>query len=176
MFLLLAAVVVCFSQTTAPPEPIDAISAYYLKSGQSLTDPAISSTPQYKWAHLNAPLTGYLDSSNVLQLGVAGMTVETGGAASGAPTAIGTAATLDIEPGIGVLCAPQVANDVLTLQCSADTAVLAYRVDPPASPGPCIDPATGKPYGAGAYATDSAYHLYFCASGVWARTALQTTW
>lgn len=176
MFLLLAAVVVCFSQTTAPPASIDAISAYYLKSGQALTDPAISSTPQYKWAHLNAPLTGYLDSSNILQLGVAGMTVETDGARTGTPTPIGAASTLDIEPGIGVLCVPQVADGVMTLQCSADTAVLAYRVDPPASPGPCVDPATGKPYGAGAYATDSAYHLYFCASGVWARTVLQTTW
>lgn len=67
-FLLLAVVAVCLAQTATAPVPVAAISAYYLNVGQSLTDPLIPS--QYKWAHLNAPLIGYLDSTGTLQLGV----------------------------------------------------------------------------------------------------------
>lgn len=69
-FLFVAVVAVCLAQTAAPPAPIsiEAFSAYFLKSGQALTDPLIAS--QYKWAHINAPLTGALDATNTLQLGV----------------------------------------------------------------------------------------------------------
>lgn len=74
-FLFVAVVVVCLAQTTTPPvapttTPVAAISAYYLNVGQSVTDPLIASTPQYKWAHLNPPLIGTLDAANTLQLGV----------------------------------------------------------------------------------------------------------
>jgi hypothetical protein len=86
LFLFFVAAVL-FAQTAAPPPvtvpppvsiPVEAVSAYFLKVGQSLTDPAIAGNPdatppippQYKWAHINAPLTGDLDATNTLQLGV----------------------------------------------------------------------------------------------------------
>lgn len=167
--------------------PIAAISAYYLNTGQSLTDPLISSTPQYKWAHLNPPLTGYLDSTNTLQLGVNatnGITVETGCSTSSGCTILGNATILDIEPGIGILCVPQLSTSsgVMTLQCSSDTAIIAYRVDPPTASGPCVNPATNNPYGASTWAADANY-FYTCVSVpsaptvfAWARIPLTTGW
>jgi hypothetical protein len=104
------------------------------------------------------------------------LTIESGGVALP-----GVATTLDIEPGIGVLCVPQLdpTAGVLTLQCHIDTAVVAYRVDPPSASGPCVDPATNLPYGAGAWAADGSF-LYTCVPGaaglVWARSVLATSW
>jgi len=84
-----------------------------------------------------------------------GITVETGCATAAGCVVLGTATTLDIEPGIGTLCVPQlaVATGTMTLQCSSDKAIIAFRVHPPAAfPGNCVDPVTGNAYGASTWA------------------------
>jgi hypothetical protein len=107
--------------------------------------------------------------------------------------AIGTATTLDIEPGIGTVCVPQLNpdNGVMTLQCSSDTAIIAFRVPAPVYASstpvvqhPCVDPVTSSPYSASTWAADASY-FYTCVpstpatvpvSFVWSRAPVTTGW
>lgn len=214
-FLLLAMVAVCLAQTATPP----AISAWYRLTGNSagpypyqwlLIDPPLALSFDGVSPHLGitgvAGATGPQGGTGVQGApGVAGapgpqgaagspggpgLAVESGCATVAGCVTLGTATTLDIEPGIGVLCIPQISatTSTMTLQCSSDTSIIAYRVDPSTASGPCVDPATNQPYGASTWAADSSY-FYTCApvvsvpptnglpvSFVWARTPLQTGW
>lgn len=124
-----------------------------------------------------------------------GIAVESGCATVAGCVTLGTATTLDIEPGIGTICVPQlnVVSGVMTLECSSDSSIIAYRVAPPTVSGPCTNPATGGEYGASAWASDPASaatpYFYFCVpSGpvpapggalitfVWARVPLTMGW
>jgi hypothetical protein len=123
---------------------------------------------------------------------VVGMTVETGCATAAGCVVLGTATTLDVEPGIGTLCVPQLdpTKGVMTLQCSSDTSIIAYRVDVPTGAGPCVDPLDKHAYGASVWASDAS-GFYTCvlppgtvlplAPGVplvlvWSRTAATVSW
>lgn len=145
-FLLLAVVVVCMAQTAAPP----AISAYYRLAGNS------SGPFPYQWLLVDPPLILSFDGISP-HLSTSAIT------------------SLDVHPGVGVLCVSQLNGSVVTLQCNIDTAVVAYRVDPPTAPGPCNDPVTGKPYGSGAWASDGSHH-FECAQGVWVASVESITW
>lgn len=149
-FLLLAVVAVCLAQTATPP----AISAYYRLAGNS------AGPYPYQWLIVDPPLALSFDGTSP-------------------HLSISAIASLDVHPGVGVLCVSQVNGSVVTLQCSIDTAVVAYRVDPPAGPGPCVDPVTNLPYGAGAYAADGAHH-YECVQGatgwVWVASSESAAW
>jgi hypothetical protein len=120
---------------------------------------------------------------------VVGIAVETGCATTAGCVALGTATTLDIEPGIGTICVPQlnVVSGTMTLQCSSDKAIIAFRVDPPTAPGNCVDPVTGNPYGASVWAADAS-GFYTCAPPatlppagtpvifVWTKASVATSW
>lgn len=169
LFLMLAVVAVCLAQTSTPP----AISAYYRLAG--------ATTYPYQWLIIDHPLSLSFDGTSP-HLSFPGTAVESGCASIAGCTPLGTASTIDIEPGIGVLCVPQVSASVMTLQCSSDTAVVAYRVDPPTASGPCAD-SSGTSYGAAAWAKDQAYFYTCVPSGpvtgtamIWARVPLQSGW
>lgn len=167
LFLLLVVVVLCLAQTPPPPTtPSQVIAAQQ---------------------QLQTDITKLQTNVSALLALPQGINVETGGTTASGPTVIGTASTIDIEPGMGVLCIPQVSASVLTIQCSIDTAVVAYRVDPPNVMGPCTDVHTGLPLGAGAFADgkDSAgqeWHYSCAPTGsispvlVWQRSEAQTAW
>jgi hypothetical protein len=158
----------CFDSST----PANAVACSYT------VDPA--GNVAFTWGQ---PFSGYVEILG--SGGAAGIAVETGCATVAGCVALGVATTLDIEPGLGIICVPQlnVATGVFTMQCLADTAILAYRVDPPKASGPCANAATGLTYGAGTWAADGAY-FYTCApagavppiSYVWARIPLVTGW
>ena len=198
VFLLLAVVAICMAQTAAPPviSP-PAISAFFRLAGQAVSPdegkPA-SEWTQYKWMKILPPLTftpgvnGGEPQLGVLLSSTTGMQAETGCGNAAGCVALGTATVLDIEPGVGVLCTPQVNSGVMSLQCNIDTAVVAYRVPPPNAAGPCINPIDKQPYGAGAFADDPAGgYSYRCVPGgpsvngvapsmVWSRIPQVTSW
>jgi hypothetical protein len=112
--------------------------------------------------------------------GAGGITIESGG------KVLGVATALDIEPGIGTICVPQlnVASGLMTLECSSDKAVIAFRVPAPTASGPCVDPVTSSPYSASTWAADGLY-FYTCVPSVpatvpvtfvWSRSAVITGW
>jgi hypothetical protein len=79
--------------------------------------------------------------------------------------ALGTAATLNVIGGTGVLCVPQVSAGVATLQCNADTSYLASRVS--------LQSATNPQLCASSSANGAAYTAS-CASTLTAYATLQT--
>ena len=85
----------------------------------------------------------------------------------------GTSPHIGLQVGIGLVFGPSL---------SIDTSVVSYRVEPPTGPGTAIDPVSGFPIGAGAWAADASF-FYFTVPDttlagrfIWARTPLQTTW
>lgn len=146
--LLLVMVAACIAQTATPPAS-PKLYTYYLLPG------ALA----YAWnsVTIDSPLAVTSDASGAAHLSMSAIT------------------SLNVQPGVGVLCVSQVNGSVVTLQCDIDTAVVAYRVDPPTAPGPCNDPITGKPYGSGAWASDGSHH-FECAQGVWVASVESVTW
>jgi hypothetical protein len=191
--LLLVVTVICLAQTPSPPA---AISAYYRLAGNA------GGPFPYQWLIVDSPLTLTFDGTSphlrITGVGVtgatgptgpqgAGVTVESGCSSAGGCTVLGTAGTIDIEPGVGTICVPQLSSaGVMTLQCSIDTAIVAYRVDPPIASGPCNNTVTNQPYGAGAWAADASYFYTCVPTGnpnkgmpvafVWSRIQLTSGW
>jgi len=103
---------------------------------------------------LDTPLTLTADASGVLHLGVAPVITGNG--------------LISITGGL----APQ--------QIALNTAAVAFRVDPPAGPGPCIYPLSGAALGSASWAAEGSY-LYVCVPNgagvdVWARAPLAVSW
>lgn len=175
--LLVAVTAICLAQTPSPPA---AISAYYRLAGNS-TGPF-----PYQWLIIDSPLALTYDGVSP-HLGCPSCGTQTGLAIQSSGVSIGTASTLDIEPGVGISLASQINSGTLTLQANYDTAIVSYRVDPPKNSGPCINPVDNQTYGTGAWASDGAY-FYICVpvpatppnsappSFVWGRSPIQTQW
>lgn len=121
------------------------ISAFFSLDG--------GATSAYRWLQIDPPLTIVVDAAGRPHLGI-------DPSFQSLAIAAGSGIVLAQSPG---LC-----------QISADTACIAFRVDPPSAPGP-------TEHGTGAWATAGS-HLYFVVpdgsgSGfAWARAALETTW
>ena len=121
------------------------ISAFYSLDG--------GKTNEYRWLQIDPPLTLVVDTGGRPHLGIDS-----------------AYQPLAIAFGNGIAGAQSPGQ----CQISADTAYLAFRVDPPFAPGP-------TEHGTGAWATDGS-HLYFVvpdgggAGFVWARSVLETNW